>query len=70
MQPCKRTLEVCTLFLRCDPVGGEGDDTACLDGLYASPTSRYTRIRSALTSTSRDATLRGAFGKVRFGTRL
>ena len=68
--PCKHTLEVCTLFLRRDPVEGEGDDAARLDGLYSSPTSRYTRIRSALKSTSKDATLRGEFGKVRFGTRI
>lgn len=66
---CKRTQESCSLSLRRDPVGTEGDDTASLDGLYASPMSRYSRIRQVLKSTSRDATLRGEFGKVRLGPR-
>lgn len=66
---CKRTQESCIVSLRRGAVGTEGDDTARLDGLYASPMSRYSRIRQILKSTSKDATLRGGFAKVRFGPR-
>lgn len=65
---CARTKEACTLRLRTAPVEG-ADDAARLAGLYASPLSRYFRLRAVLKSTSPGASIRRPLGPERFGTR-
>lgn len=65
---CARTREACTLRLRPKAVEGE-DDAARLGGLYASPLSRYVRLRAVLKSTSAGASIRRPLGPERFGVR-
>lgn len=65
---CKTTQETCTFVLRREPIEGEDDETRLAE-LYASPLSRYARIRAVLKNTSADAIIRQALGPARIGER-
>lgn len=56
-EECRHSQETCSFSLRTAPVEG-ADGTARLKSLFASPKSRYDRMRTSLISTSKDSTFR------------
>lgn len=65
---CVRTQETCVFFFRAKQVEGNSD-TEALINLYANPYDRYQRMRSALVSTSKDATFLQQMERVKIGDR-